>query len=180
MLGKKHFSPKLFGANDAIGKQAGIYHLLNHGAKWVGINPDRYGCDLVYRTNLDMDSPPQLLEVEVKHTWDGGRFPYDTVNVLYRKAKYFEEGADLLLLSGNLTDYLIIKGPDALALEPVEVQNIYVGQLEFFYQVPLEQVDFYKFSRALRNRSMSCTCGNQSYYINRFALVCDVCGKTLK
>jgi hypothetical protein len=176
----KKFSPSLFKANDAIAKQAGIYHLLNHGAKWVGHNPDRYACDLVYRANLDFDTPPQLLEVEVKHTWDGGMFPYDTINVLERKTKYFEQGADLLLLAGNLIDYLIIKGADVLALEPIEVQNKYVHSLEFFYQVPIENVEFYKFSRALRKRSMMCSCGNKAFYTNQFALVCDVCGKFLK
>jgi hypothetical protein len=180
MLARKRFSPSLYQANDAIAKQAGMYHLLNNGAQWVSMNPNRYGCDLLYRFNNDFDTEPLLLEVEVKHTWDGGRFPYDTVNVLQRKAKYFEEGADLLLLSGNLKDYLIIKGADILALEPTEVQNKYVSMMEFFYQVPLEKVEFYQFSRTLRQRSMTCRCGNHAFFISEAALLCDACGRLLR
>ncbi len=174
----KLFNRALYLENDSIAKQAGIYHLANNGAKWITINPKKYDCDILYRYSHDQDTPPSLLEVEVKKTWKGGQFPFETVNVLERKSKYFELGADLLLLSANLKDYLIIKGSDILAIEPTEVQNKYVHQLEFFYQVPLSLVEFYRFSRPLKpDYSMACRCGNEAYFANDLHLTCDVCGR---
>lgn len=180
MEARKKFSPSLYKEHDPMGKQAGIYHLMNSGALWVGVNPSKYGCDLHYKLDTDIDTPPLLLECEVKLTWDGGQFPYDTIQVLERKTKYFQEGADILLLSGNFKDYLIIKPQHILELEPVEVQNKYVGAFEFYYQVPLEKAEFYQFSRPLRPKSMLCLCGNVSYDIKDRTLVCDQCHRRMK
>lgn len=173
----KFFNPTLFRQNDAVGKQAGLYHLLNHGAQWAGLNSDRYGVDLVYRLSHDMDTPPSMLEVEVKRVWPGGQFPYPTVNVLERKMKYFDQGADLLLLSGNLRDYLIIKAEDVIACKPVELYNKYVAQGELFRQVPIEKAEFYRFSRSLRTRNIICKCGGNSFFISETNLICDNCAR---
>ncbi len=175
---RKAFNRDLYLAHDLVAKQAGMYHLANTDVKWISVNPKKYDCDLLYKYDMGPDTPSCLLEVEVKLTWKGGQFPYDTVNVLERKSKYFELGADLLLLSANLQDYLLIKGTDILAIEPTEVQNKYVSQMEFFYQVPLALVEFYRFSRPLKaSYSMTCKCGNEAYFADKMALTCDVCGR---
>lgn len=185
MNNRKPFSKALFQANDNLAKLAGFAHLNHIGAAWASINKNDYGCDLVYRMPLDEkegeDVPPRLLEVEVKRTWKGGaEFPYPTINVLYRKMKYFIEGADLLLLADNCKDYLIIDSEIILSHEPEELANKYVSSFELFYQVPQEQAKFYTLSAPLSTtRDASCYyCSNRSFVYGPFyQQICEVCRK---
>jgi hypothetical protein len=175
----KKFDRTLYVQNDNLAKLAGFYHLRNHTkAKWVSINPNDYGCDVNYRLDHDFDGPPLLLETEVKHTWKGGAFPFPTINVLQRKDKYFMEGADLLLLSGNKKDYLILTALDILGHDPTEIPNKYVGQMEFFRQVPLDKAKFYRFGEALEDLSVICTCGQKSYFIDNSDFICENCNRS--
>lgn len=180
---RKKFSHSLYKENDHIAKLAGFYHLANHDAKWLSINPNDYKCDIVYKTDtIDADSPIMLLETEIKHTWPGGIFPYSTVNILERKEKYFLEGADILLLAKNLKDYLIIDAETVLSSDLVEVPNKYVAEMEWFYQVPILKAQFYRFSAPIDpTRNVICNCGNKAYYVyNNTVLSCDSCGESLK
>lgn len=173
---RKLFSPSLHKANDSLAKQAGMWHLLSTGATWVSENPDKYGCDLIYRDGAGVE---RLLEVEIKKTWYNNSFPFETVNVLQRKEKYFKMGADLLLLSGGLKDYLILDGPTILTASLVEVENKFVLENERFYQVPKERAEFYKFSKPLKKRDMTCRCGSCSFLITEVRYMCDKCGRLL-
>ncbi len=182
MNNAKAFSRSLFEANDNIAKRAGMAHLAHIGADWVSINKNDYGCDLVYRMPTDhvVDCPPRLLEVEVKHTWKGESFPFPTINVLFRKQKYFIEGADLLLLSGDMQHYLVLTADDILSQTPEEVSNKYVYGMEFFYQVPAERATYYKLSAPLTNVSPMCqTCTGKAYYVQSGQLVCEQCDQCL-
>jgi hypothetical protein len=176
---RKQFSRALYQENDNIAKLAGFYHLINHGAAWVSIHPNDYKCDVVYKMDtIDLDTAPMLLETEVKHTWKGGPFPFPTVNILERKEKYFLEGADILLLSGNKQDYLILDAQSVLESELEEVPNKYVSQMELFYKVPIAKADFYKFSSPINpSIAIACSCYNKSYYIKCITFFCDACGK---
>lgn len=174
----KAFSRELFNANDNIAKHAGFAHLAHMGADWVSINKNDYGCDLVYRMKGDCEeAPPRLLEVEVKRTWKGGTFPFPTINVLFRKQKYFIEGADLLLLAGDLQHYLVLSADNILDQTPEEVSNKYVYGMEFFYQVPEGLATYYKLAAPLTNTSPACYCGNRSFWIAHGQLVCEGCNK---
>lgn len=141
----KAFSPSLHRQFDDIAKSAGMFHAYSLGSRWVQANPDKYGCDVIYKLN----GQEHLLETEVKLTWPGGPFPYDTINVLGRKAKYFIQGASILILARNLQDYLIIDPATILAISTTSVDNKYMAAEEF-YQVPIELATFYKFSAPLR------------------------------
>ncbi len=178
MFNTKKFSKALFDANDNIAKLAGLQHLVYTGADWASINKNDYGCDLVYRMPEDhaTDCPPRLLEVEIKRTWPGGSFPFPTINVLFRKQKYFIEGADLLLLSGDMQHYLVLTAEDILTETPEEVANKYVYGMEFFYQVPEAKASYYKLRAPLTNMSPLCYCGNKSFWIEHNQLVCEGCG----
>lgn len=185
MNNNKPFSRALFQANDNLAKLAGFAHLNRAGACWASINKNDYGCDLVYRMPGDEiegeDTPPRLLEVEVKRTWKGGsEFPYPTINVLYRKMKYFLEGADLLLLADNCKDYLIIEADTILSLDPEELSNKYVSSFELFYQVPQEWATFYTLANAVSTtQDASCySCNNRSFKYGPYhQQICEACRK---
>jgi len=88
----KPFDPDLY-ANDDNAKEILIDWLGDHGFDNPHVNPDQYGIDvLAYR-----GGEPYAFEVEVKHNWSGGWFPYKTIDFAYRKLK-FAEGSSAIPL----------------------------------------------------------------------------------
>lgn len=177
MTGRKPFSRSLYADNDNIAKIAGYHHCLSMGAIWVSINKNDYGCDLVYRTEdtNDPDVPPKCLEVEVKRTWKHGPlFPYETINVLYRKKKYFDAGCDLLLVSGDLEHTLFLTADTILDCDLEEVPNKYVSSMELFYKVPREKATYHKYPLS-KGSDPICSCTNRSFNVVSGRLLCESC-----
>lgn len=128
----KPFDPILHSENDRTTKDVAL-RVFAH-LPGITENPDPYGVDLLYLGGS--------IECERKLTWPGGRFPFTTIQVPYRKKKYFDDGALYFLLAANNKDYCIIR-PTAFREESkTVVKNKYVEKGEIFYQIPLYDAEF--------------------------------------
>jgi hypothetical protein len=172
---KKRFSRKLFEQNDRIAKIAGFTYLALSGfASEVKTNKNRYGTDILYKTP---EGQERLLEVEVKRVWDGGPFPYDDINILYRKKKYFDDGAEMMLVADDQQSFLLLSAKDILE-SPVEiVRNAYVYQGEQFFKVSVAKARFGKLPMAISASTLlACSaCGAEHSLIGE-KVVCGSCG----
>ena len=96
--------------------------------------PDKYRQDLV--------ADDHLVECEVKIVWDSEEFPYDTVQLPQRKQKFFDKTTRFFIWNKSLTKAATFWSDDIKDLEPVEVPNKYVYKGEYFFQIPLDLVEF--------------------------------------
>ena len=87
-MSTKAFSETLYAANDAATRSTVKEYFEGYAID----NPDKYGIDLIAQ-NLG-------IEVERRPLWKGKKFPFDTVNFLARKAKFFS--------GDSLTVYFIV------------------------------------------------------------------------
>jgi hypothetical protein len=172
----KAFNPSLHSQHDQVARNAGLYHLAGQaGVTEISENENKYGVDLIYFEG----EKAKTLEVEVKLTWPGGPFPFDTINVLGRKVKYFKDGAQLLLLAKNHQDYLILQPADILRQAPVEINNKYVFEAEPFIQVPVHLADFYRFTSKVDSSPIECKCGCRNFSVANSRLICLNCEKRI-
>ena len=127
----KEFSKELFRKHDQDARDATKNFLSSKG--WlVTDHPDRYAQDLVARKG-DIEV---LVECEVKLGWRNGKFPFDTVQLPERKAKFFVPSTAFFIWNKPLTEALYFWSPDIQHLEPALVPNKYMKK-EYFYRVPL-------------------------------------------
>lgn len=96
------------------------------------VNPDQYGVDLI-----ETDGP-RTWEVEVKHNWAGGRFPFQTVHISARKLKFAIPHSWFSICNHSLESVIFIKGEVAAASPIVSKSTIYT-QDEQFIAVPLRE-----------------------------------------
>ena len=169
-MSKKIFSPRLFKENDAIGKTAGLNYLASLGPGKIEIETSKYGVDLVRTTPAGQNQ----LECEVKKVWKGGRFPYNDVQVLHRKLKYFSVGADLLLVAGNHQDFCIIESKAIVNAPVVSISNVYVPSGELFFKVQISDAKFGAFPSPLTPNCV-CNCGGSTYIVMKTKMVCEEC-----
>ena len=134
----KQFSNNLHDTYDDLGRFR-AYKLFN---KYFDVelqdNQDTYGVDLVaYRDNQKVG----YVEVEVRAAWDG-LFPFDTLNIPYRKKKLLENNLPTVLVAFNKQGTLayICKDITVLNSPVVEIKNKYMAKGEMFYQVPLDKI----------------------------------------
>lgn len=88
----KPFDSDLYDANDPA-KEHVITWLESKGYT-AEVNPDQYGIDLLTSRNGKQSG----VEVEVKHNWQGYKFPYRTVHISGRKLKFFQDDNNYLLM----------------------------------------------------------------------------------
>lgn len=140
MSNRKPFDAALFAENDARARLAVTRHLQSFGDV-VAPNPNQYGVDLFCITP---EGKQYQAECEVKLLWRGAAFPWETVQLPQRKAKYRRGGAVTyyFVLNSECTHAIVI--PDELLDQypPVEVPNKYVAGGEFFYQLPIEECGY--------------------------------------
>lgn len=140
MTVKKRFDRNLYKLYDELAKDA--TKLYNEGlGQTLTDNPDRYRQDLV--------ADSHLVECEVKLVWDTDEFPYDTVQLPQRKAKFFDKLTKFYIWNKSLTRAATFWSDDIKDLEPVEVPNKYVYKGEYFFQIPLEMVEFVELQHEL-------------------------------
>ena len=108
-------------------------------------NPDRYGVDLL------CDKPRMSVEVERRLVWEGGAFPYDTVNFLLRKVKFMlhcPSACDYAIVSKDFKHIGIINGVQIMDIvfetEPQASANKYVQVGEQFYKIPRDKFRWHK------------------------------------
>jgi hypothetical protein len=134
MSTRKPFSSTLFEANDDVAKRMCIAWLQSNGVG-AAENVDPYGVDVV--------AADGLYECEVKHNWQGGEFPFPTIQVLERKTKYWKAGAYLFMVSGDHSAFLLLSPETILRSELVEVRNKYMPEGELFYDVPADAAAYF-------------------------------------
>ena len=128
----KPFSPTLYQANDNA-KYLVIDYLIGRG--WTAeVNPDDYGIDILARKG----EKEMMVEVEVKHNWVGGEFPFSTVQLPERKTKFAQlPHCWFFIVSSDRGHALAFSGESALSSPLVTVPNKLVSEGERFYQIPL-------------------------------------------
>lgn len=141
---RKKFSPHLHARHDGTAKNVAMQWLESQGHESVVENPDPYGVDVLY----ELDGSSMQLECEVKLSWKGPKFPYATIQVMGRKQKYFNEGADLFMLNATGDAAFFIANEAILTSPPKIVPNKYVSEGEWFYDVPVENALYIKVTRA--------------------------------
>ena len=132
----KRFDQSLHDQYDNPGREVVKFYFsskLNITAK---DNPNVYGVDLLLYKN---ESLVGYAEVEVRNNWKTDAFPYDTLNVPYRKKKLLENELPTFFFSINhiKTRMFCCKAEDVLKCELKENPNKYVKSDEYFYKVPV-------------------------------------------
>ena len=135
---RKPFDKQLFEENDVRARTAVSGYLRKIG--WiVRDNPDRYGVDLLLQTK-ELEYDCLAIECEIKRVWSGSEFPWKTIQLPMRKAK-FVRSADMpvnfWVLNSECTHAIVIPGSALSGYAPVEVPNKYVAAGEKFYQIPV-------------------------------------------
>ncbi len=102
-------------------------------------NEDIYGVDLV----VEGKGRKFNCEVEVKQTWHGLKFPYDTLHIPVRKAKFLIESTTFMVFNAGLHRVAVV-GRKAVQKAPkVEVPNREVAFGERFFDVPVSEAYFF-------------------------------------
>lgn len=132
---KKH-SDELYKANDSLARDTVLSYLRGHG-HFAMNNSDQFGPDIVLYGGL---KPLSYIEVEIKQAWQGGKFPFPTIQLPERKGKYLRLGLpiEFWILAAGLEAAVII--PDYVITKDmlVEVPNRYIPEGELFFQVPVD------------------------------------------
>lgn len=133
----KPFSQSLFARYDKAAKNAMIDYLTDLG--WdVRENPDQYGIDLLCTS----DSRAIEVEVEVKVYWQD-RFPFKTLHIPFRKAKFANDDSVFAILSNDLTRAALVSGRNLLGCTVVEKLTRETGdKQDKFFEVPLDRIEF--------------------------------------
>ena len=136
MMKTKRFDKTLHDQYDNAGREV----VKNYFSSKLNItakdNPDLYGVDLLlYRDNELIG----YAEVEVRNNWKTNAFPYDTLNVPYRKKKLLDNDLPTFFFSVNSikTRMFCCKAENVLGCEVKENPNKYVKSDEYFYKVPV-------------------------------------------
>lgn len=182
-MSRKRFDKDLYEQYDALAKSAGIEYLKNQKyTVAIEPNPDRYGADLLYTCRRTAKGPVEhrSLECEVKTVWKGGGpFPYPTVQVPERKAKYFSMGTDYFLLADNAQDFCIITGTHILDSALREVPNRYMATGEHFFQVDVSKVTFQQLPYPAKGTMNFCCAELKLLRTGKNGVwVCENCGDT--
>jgi hypothetical protein len=132
----KRFDQSLHDQYDNAGRQVVKSYFSSRLNIIAKDNPNVYGVDLLlYKENRLVG----YAEVEVRNNWKTDAFPYDTLNVPYRKKKLLENELPTFFFSINTlkTRMFCCKAESILECEVKENPNKYVKSDEYFYKVPV-------------------------------------------
>ena len=132
----KPFDSKLFSKNDPVAKVIAIKYLSKKFSN-VRVNPDKFGADIIAESS---NRGEFFVEVEIKQNWDKDIFPFETLNIPYRKRKFLKHKEILfMVLAKDLKKALVTEGKSLKENYLNEVENKYVSKGELFYQIPIDQ-----------------------------------------
>jgi hypothetical protein len=123
----KPFSPELYADNDNA-KELIIKWLNTDDDNHAYVNPDQYGIDVICETS---DERRYFYEVEVKHNWNGAKFPFSTVHFPKRKMKFANKDSIFAMLNHQRTHVLLISGQQFLDASIVRKDTVYTRNEEF-------------------------------------------------
>jgi len=136
----KKFSQELFNQYDKIAKDK-VLEITKQNPNFVLKEPDDK-----YKTDLEihhMGIHKQNLEVEVRTSWIGYRWPHPDVQVICRKEKNNDGHSIHLIFNNDLSRHLCIKYSDIVKCRVVShINKFSKGQEEQSYSVPLELCNF--------------------------------------
>ena len=137
----KQFSADLHDKYDEKGRAAAKKLFKRWGLELVD-NPDKYGVDLIAYKDGNVYGN---VEVEVREAWVGD-FKFDTLNIPYRKRKFFSaEGNNCLVAFNSDCSQAFICNDWAVLFSDVEeVKNKYVENGEKFFKVKLNEIKLVK------------------------------------
>jgi hypothetical protein len=126
----KPFDQKLYDADDNA-KDLVIRWLKDYG--WsLEVNPDPYGVDLI---GFDPNDHFVTIEVEVKHYWKTGSFPFDKAHVSARKQKFIQPGCYLVMLNDPRTHAISFDYQDLLNAKVITKDTIYTMNEQFLEMI---------------------------------------------
>ena len=133
---RKPFDRQLHEENDGPAKDAVMAYIRKNWGMNV-VEGGQYDVDLII---IDKGREVGYGEVECRHNWVRD-FPYQTVNVPYRKLKFFTFDLPTILFSvrSDLKQALWCRGDVIIDSPVVENKNKYVAAGEAFFSVPLRK-----------------------------------------
>ena len=138
-MGYKKFDKNLHAKFDKAGRGAVKKWLTQQGYE-VEDNENRYVVDLIIKRNGDIVG---YAEVEVREVWKGEKFPYEDLNIPYRKRKLFQNDLKTLFFSVNcdLTHMLWCDAKTILNCRTQILSNKYARN-ETFFKVELNKLKY--------------------------------------
>jgi hypothetical protein len=139
MSERKRFDRELFEKYDKAAREVTTKVLKAKGYDVVE-HPNRYAQDLI--AYMPLDDYEFHVECEVKRVWKEDTFPYDSVQLPTRKEKFFDGKTQFFIWNLPMTHAATFWCYDVANLTPVEVPNKYMYKDEYFFQIPLDKVEF--------------------------------------
>jgi hypothetical protein len=135
----KKFDQSLHDQYDDIGRNVVKDYFKNRLEIDAIDNPNIYGVDLLLCRN---DVVIGYAEVEVRNSWKTDVFPFDTLNVPFRKKKLLENDLSTFFFSINypMTRMFCCTAETILECNIQENKNKYVNSNEYFYKVPIDKL----------------------------------------
>jgi hypothetical protein len=105
------------------------------------VHPNKHAVDLIV---TDTDQNTFYCEIEVKNNWKGKKFPFNDIQVLYKKKKHFtlDKPSMLMMFNYERTHALILHDKDILQCDVKEIPNKFNREGEYFFIVPVEKATF--------------------------------------
>jgi hypothetical protein len=137
----KKFSKALHDEFDDAGRQVVKKFLAKKGYE-VKDNENKYAVDLVVFKN---NKKVAYAEVEIRPAWKGSKFPYEDLNIPYRKKKLLNNTMKTLFFSINneKTHMFWCDAKTILASKTAFLSNKYVKN-EKFFKVQLQDLKYEK------------------------------------
>ena len=139
----KRFNKKLWKENDKKGKEFATSILKKiYGNNIKIVEGVEYGVDLKL---FEDDTLIKTAEVEVRHSWgNDSKFPFNTVNIPYRKKKFFTNNiCEYISINRLFTRCLLIKEKDISSSPIEENKNKYVKRGEKFFKIDISKCKEY-------------------------------------
>ena len=128
----KPFSKGNHKANDKPAKDAVLKFLRSKGLDAIE-NPNDYGVDILV----------SRYEVERRNIWTD-KFPYKTVHVPARKAKFLKFPIIYAVVNTNFDRVMLCSSVVIRKYPKIEVPNKSMPEGEYFYDVPIKEWTIYK------------------------------------
>lgn len=133
----KPFSKELFERYDSAAREI-IKEWLSDEGWAVRDNPDKYGIDLI----AEKDGTEWMVEVEVRTSWNGN-FPFKTLNLPTRKAKFKTPQTIFIVVSNDFEHFYAVRG-EVLDMCGFIEKDTRLTKGELFYDIPLKFCHLYK------------------------------------
>lgn len=129
------FDQHRYSIND-LAKHVVIYDFERTGWLDVHVNPDDFGPDLIATSGRT--GAKWTIEVEVKHNWKSGKFPYRTIHVSNRKRHYNNPHHMHVTCNTDWTYYIIVP-PSALLASSTVIKDTSLSVKELFMEIPITE-----------------------------------------